>query len=219
MKAVKVIFKCLAIVIVLLILNSLISTTKVSRKRISAVINRKYPSYQIVTLTPEYTDWSSSVREADDYHKPESATVVIKNKEEQRTIHFYKHFGIWRILKDAPDYGNNVPDDVYFMEASISHIGKKSNIDEEIKGLWIIPNENGELYQKEGGEDWYYSYRLIHQIYKTENGSVYMLNKENFEWEPTDLAYSYLDYYGNYTRISKDEAENIISTYRNNNEH
>ena len=219
MKAIKIIFKCLAAVIVLLILNSVISTTEVSRKRITAIIKRKYPSYQIISLEPEYTDWSSTVCEADDHHNPETATVVIKNEEEQRTIHFDKHFGLWRISKNEPDYGKNVPDDVYFVETTSGNAGKNTDIEEYIKEIWIIPYENGELYKKVGEEDWYYSYRCILNMYRTENGSVYVLNKDSLEWETADLAYSYLDYYGNYSKISKDEAENIISTYRNNNEH
>lgn len=213
MKTIKMIFICLATLILLVVLNSFISTTEFSKKRINAIVKRKYPAYQIITLTPEYTDWSSTVCEADDAHKPECATVVIKNEEEQRTLHFDKSFIIWRITHDEPDYGENVPDEVYFIEEQWAHAGQRIDIDEVIKSVWIIPFENGEPYQKSGGDDWYYSYHYIDNVYKTKNGSIYVLNKKSFEWEQTDLAYSYLDYFGNYKKITKDEAEKILSNY------
>lgn len=215
MKAIKTIFQFLIIVILLALFNAFISTTEFSKKRIKAIIKIKHPSYQIITLTPEYSDWSSTVCEADDYNNPEFATVVIKNEEEQRTIYLDKNFGIWTITNDEPDYGKNVPDDVYFIEKNCAHVGKRTDIEEEIKSVWIIPDENGEPYQKSGGDDWYYSYHYIENMYKTKNGNIYILNKSSLEWERTDFKYSYMVYYANYQNISKDEAEKLISGYRN----
>lgn len=215
MKAIKVIFRTMVILIVLVAVYFFVSTTEFSRKRITAVIMRKHPTYEIVTLTPEYSDWSSTVCEADDDHNPEFAKVVIQNDEEQRTICLDKTFGIWVITSDEPDYGKNVPDDVYFVEERWANVGKAIDIEAYVRSVWVVPFENGELYRKYGGDNWYYSYKYIENLYRTINGSVYVLNKESFEWEQSDLAYSYMVQYANYKKISKDEGEGIISKYSN----
>ena len=213
-KHVRKIYICIIVLVCLLVLNCFASTLTMTKKRLNAIIKFNYPSYDIISLVPEYTDWFPSVRPADEDHRATSATAVVRNDKEQRTIHFEKVFGIWIRENDKPDYGHNVPDDEYFLEAGSADIGKKSDIDEEIKGLWIIPYEDGTLYKKSYGEDWYYYYRYVKNMYRTGNGNVYVLNKDTFEWEPTDIGYSELDYFGNYERITKDKAEDMIDSYR-----
>lgn len=199
---------------VVLTKNIFVSKTKTSKKRIIRIIKRKYPAYQIVSLRMQYADWSSTIKEAKDGHRATSAKAVIRNDEEQRTLHFSSSFRIWRTIHDAPDSGKNVPDGVYYMAEHYGAVGKKIDIDEYIKDLWIIPDKNGKSYHKSDGENWYYSIHYITNLYRTENGSVYMLNPETFEWELTEKTYSEIDYYGNYTRISKTEAEQIIRKHR-----
>ncbi len=211
--------KDIAVVIVLivktLIESILIPPTGASRRRLIRLIRRKYPSYKLVSLEMKRTDWSSSVREADDGHKATSAKAVISRGEEQRTLCFSLSFLIWKITHDAPDFGKNVPEDEYYMEDTVGAFGKRINVEESIRGMWVIPDEAGRLYHKSGsGENWYYSCHYIREFYRTQGGRVCILNKETFVWEPTDKPYSELDHYCNYTRVSRERAEQLISSYR-----
>ena len=211
----KDIFICIVLLGVVFLKNISTPPTEKSRERIMRIIRKKYPSYQIISLTPEYADWSSTIKTADDEHKATRATAVIKNEEEQRTLRFGLRFRIWRMTRDAPDGGRNVPDDVYFMEDNRAAAGKRIDIEESVRNSWVIPDEKGRAYKKSGsGDNWYYSYHYIKNIYRTQNGSIYVLNKDTFGWELTEKTYSELDYYGNYTKISKHTAEELISTRR-----
>ena len=194
----------------ILLKNVFTAKTETSRKRVTKMIRRKYPAYQIVNLRMQYADWSSTIKEANNSHRATSAKAVIENHEEQRTLHFRSHFRIWRITHDTPDSGRNVPDEAYFMEDNWAALGQKLDIDESIRQTWVLPDENGNLYHKSGGDNWYYSYHYIRNIYKTKNGKIYVLNRISFEWELTDKSYSELDYYANYTQISSKEAKRII---------
>lgn len=212
----KIIIKLTAItacLISLILLNSHISSTDIARKRVENIIRRDYPSYHIDSLEMQYVDFFSSVREADYDDKPTLATVVISNRDEQRTIHFEKELFLWCIEKNAPDYGPNVPEDEYFIDINWNHVGIMIDIDECVKDEWVIPNENGELYYEDGISYTYYTYQYIRDIFRTQNGRIYAINKKTLEWEPSEITYSYLDYFSNYRRISKEEAEEIISAH------
>lgn len=206
--------------IALLVVKEIIEPPKVSlvkdRNRIEKIINKKYDSYTIVDLELNYVDLFSSVREANNYNRATEATVIIANDNEQRTLHLDKNFFMWIIDSDQPDYGSNLPNDVYFVEMMYQSIGKAVNIEEHIKDMkyWVIPDEEGNYYKKSGNdENWYYSIKHCSNIYKTQNGVVYSFNKEISEWEISTVTYSELCYYSNYDKVDKKYAMNIIQTY------
>lgn len=182
-----------------------------ARKKITARLKRKYPSCQIVSLIPEYTDWSSTVREADDSHRATSASAVIRNGEEQRTILLNKCFCFWRIRHDLPDFGPNVPEGLYFISDQYGTVGKRINITAYIRNMWIIPDETGAPYKITGGD---YFIHYISNIYKTEGGRLLRLNPQTFCWEEAGKPYSELILYGTCTKASRAEIEEIIETNR-----
>ena len=206
-----------AVLMVLLIIMQLLGPkTKKSRKRVIRKIRRKYPDYEIAEVIMQYSDWSSTIRTANEDHKATSAEVVIKNGDRQRTIHLERRFyWMWRIESDAPDHGPDVPEDAYFVEKSVDSVGRRIDIEACVRSAWVIPDENGELYHISGNDDnWCYVYTCVRNLYKTQGGQVYVLNKKTFEWELTELLYSELDYYGNYDPISKEDAEQIIREHQ-----
>ncbi len=204
------------IVVLVIIIKELGPSTKKSRKKVIKKIRRKYRGYEIAELYMHYTDWSSSIRVANDDHKATSAKAVIKKGDLQRTLHLSRSFGIWHITNDAPDHGPDVPENAYFIERSVASVGKRLDIEESVRQAWVIPYEDGKLYHISGNDEyWCYVYIYIRNIYKTQNEKVYVLNKKTFEWELTELLYSTLDYYGNYDSIDRKEAEEIIVKYRN----
>ena len=141
---------------------------KKHRQTITNIITKKYPTYDIKHLRLEYVNWSSTVDDADDLNEATKATVIIKNSKEQRTIHLNKKINKWIISSDKADYGSDVPDDTYFIEIESQSIGNAVDMDEYIKGLWVIPNKEGSNYKKIGdNDDWYYSVRYYKDIYKT----------------------------------------------------
>lgn len=187
------------------------------KQNVVQVVKKEYPSYEIDTVYMTYTDFFSTVTEADNSNVATSATVTIENSTERITIHLMKDnhlfFSTWRIESANPDSGPNIPDDVYFIEMNYRNVGKAVNMDEYVKNLWIIPYEDGSLYKKSGTSDWYYSTKVCDNIYKTSGGKVYVFDKQNSDWEESDETYSRLNYYGNYQKISKEEALNIIEKY------
>ena len=199
-----------ALLLVILALNCLKPKTGTSRKKVTRIIRRKYPSYEITDLIMEYADWSSTICTADEDHRATSAVAVIRSDTEQRTLHLHRSFFRWKLTHDAPDSGPNVPEDAYFMEDNWGAVGQRIDMDAYIRQLWVIPDENGALYHKSGGENWYYACHYIRNLYKTAGGRVYVLNRKSPAWELTDKLYSELDFYGNYTAISKEEAEAFI---------
>ena len=186
-------------------------------QNVAQVVKKEYPSYEVKSVRLTYTDFFSTVVEADKDHVATSATATAENDTERITIHLMKDsfilFSVWRIESANPDSGPNIPDDVYFIEMNYRSIGKAVNIDEHIKGLWIIPYEDGSLYKKAGVSDWYYSIKVCDNIYKTSGGKIYVFNKQTSDWEESNETYSRLNYYGNYQKISKEEALDIIEKY------
>ena len=201
-----------ALVLLLLALNCLKPKTETSRKKVTRIIRRKYPSYEIIDLLMEYADWSSTICTADEEHRATSAVAVIRSDTEQRTLHLRRSVFRWKLTHDAPDSGPDVPEDAYFMEDDWGAVGKRIDMDAYIRRSWVIPDEDGSLYHKSGGENWYYACHYIRNLYKTAGGRVYVLNRNTFAWELTDKLYSELDFYGNYTKITKEKAEALIRT-------
>ena len=160
MKIITEIGQLILILTVILLKRLFTATTETSRKRVTRMIQRKYPGYQIVSLTMQYADWSSTIRKANEENRATSAEAVIRNHEEQRTLHFRSHLRIWRITHDTPDSGKNIPDEAYFMHDNWGAVGQKLDIDESIRQAWVIPDENGNLYHKSSGKNWYYSCAL-----------------------------------------------------------
>ena len=196
------------------VVKSLTTTLSENREALINVINEKYNDYEIKDLELSYVDWSSSIREADESHIPTEATAIIENENEQLTIRLEKnYFNNWKIKSANPNYGPNIPNDVYFVKIDGSNIGKSMDIDEYVKNVWAIPDEKGNLYKKVGsGSDWYYSVNVYSEIYKTKDGYVYEFNKKTSDWEKSTKNYDDLCTYG-YKKISKDEAMEIIEKY------
>ncbi len=217
----KVIIISLLILFVIIILILIPSNTSLSedREAITNIVNKKYHSYEVKDLQLEYVDWYSSVRIADEDNSATRATAIIENEEEQITLYFEKnHFNGWRISRSEPNYGPNVPNGVYFVEMNYVSVGQKVDIDEHIKDYWVIPDENGNLYEKTGdATNWNYSFKECKNIYKTKDGYVYVFNKEISDWEESTKTYADLRYYGNYENVTKEYAIEIIekiSSYR-----
>lgn len=187
------------------------------KQNVAQVVKKEYPSYEVKNVHLTYTDFFSTVVEADKDHVATSATATAENDTERITIHLMKDsfilFSVWRIESANPDYGPNIPDDIYYIEMNYRSVGKAVDIDEHIKKLWVIPYEDGSLYKKAGVSDWYYSVKVCDNIYKTSGGKVYVFNKQDSDWEESDETYSGLNYYGNYQKISKEEALDIIEKY------
>ena len=211
----KIITSIILIIIALIIVIYFIFSIGSDRHKITKIINKKYNMYEIKDIKLEYVDWSSSVRDAEKYnHKATEATAIIANKEDQITIRFKKQFNLWFITSANYDYGKNVDNDIYFVEEENSSIGRAADIEEYIKNIWIIPDKNGNMYTKVGDvNSWYYSINYYANIYKTQNGYVYLFDKNNLDWEKTNKKYSDMVYYGNYKRINKEEAIEILKKY------
>ena len=137
----SVLLKCVITAAGLIGLNRMTGTTEMCRKRVTVMIRRKHPSYQITDLLLLFSDWSSTVRPVYGDHRPTSATATINNGHEQRTLHLSKSFGIWRITHDAPDSGENVPDGEYFMEDEYAAVGKRIDINSCVSNAWSCRRE------------------------------------------------------------------------------
>lgn len=221
---IKKIVKAMLIMFLLLFLMYLMFITyldvaseiplQVNRDKIINIIDRKYDSYEIESLELEYVDWSSTVSTAEEGDIPTRATVVIKNEEEERELHFEKNIFGWRITDSNPLFGKNVPNGIYYIDVDYANVGKLVDIEEEMKNCWVIPDKDGTLYTKVGDdEDWYYSFKVYEDIYKTMDGYVYVFNRENVEWEKSEETYADMEYYSNYDRIEKSEAVDILEKY------
>lgn len=213
----KVIIISLLIIIasILIFPNFLKTSLSQDRESVTNIINKEYSSYEIKDLQLEYVDFYSTIRTADENHSATRATAIIENEEEQITLHFKKnYFNIWSISSSEPNYGSNVSDEVYFVYMYYHSVGKKVDIDEHIKNYWVVPDEDGNLYNKLGSdENWYYSFKECKEIYKTKDGYVYVFNKEISDWEKSTETYADLCYYGNYEQVTKEYAIEIIEKY------
>ncbi len=217
-KMLFVLFIIAAIAILVVFIKNSIEPASVTlikdEEKIKEMINQKYPDYSISELELNYVDWSSTVREANGDHKATEAMAIIENENEERTIHLRKKFNNWNIESDEPNYGPSVPDEQYFIEIIYEHVGKSINIDEQIKKYWIIPDDDGNPYIKEGkGEDWYYTFKYCRNIYKTDGGKVYVFNKEKSDWEICDVTYSDLRYLSNYDDVDPKYGMELIKNY------
>lgn len=187
------------------------------KETITKIINEKYPSYDIKSFGLYSVNFFSSRVPADEEHKAIEATIIIKNEIEQRTIKFDKNYFKWSILSDEPDYGPNVPNNIYFIDRQYETAGKTVDIEEYIKeyNYLVIPDENGNYYKKSGQDkEWYYSFEYCRNIFKTKDGKVYIFNKENLDWEVSNIEYSSLCYYsGNYEKVDKNIVINILERY------
>ena len=54
---------------------------------------------------------------------------------------------------------------------------------------------------------------LCENIYKTMDGYVYVFNKEISDWEKSEESYADMEYYGNYDRIEKSYAAELLKKY------
>lgn len=201
-----------------LIINKIMEPAKITlikdKETIKSIINKKYPMYEIKDLELNYVDLFSTVTDADENHKATVATVIIENESEQITIYFRKGIFNWTISSAQPNYGPNVPNNIYFVEITYQNVGKLVDIENHIKKYWVIPDNKGNYYKKsENDKDWYYSFKHCKNIYKTENGVVYVFNKEESNWELANETYSDLCHYSNYEKVDMKYAIEIIEKY------
>lgn len=212
---------CAVMLMIALVSKSSIYSINDEKEIIRSIINEKYSSYEIVDIKLTYTNFFSTVTEADEEHSATDAVVIIAKNDEQKTIRLGKSSSLfgpgWIIKSDYPDYGSGVPDDVYFVEIEYDSVGKAVDIDKYVNEHWILPDKDGNLYTKSGTRDWYYSLKECKNIYKTKNGQVYSFDKEKSDWTDSSVLYSDLNYYGNYDKVAKEYAISIIeqfSSYR-----
>lgn len=209
------------LIIILILISLIISIYFIfsignDRDKITKIINKKYNLYEIKNIKLEYIDWSSTVSDAEKKgHNPTQATVIIANEEEQMTIRLKKIFNLWFITNANYDYGNNVPNDIYFVEESSGSVGGAIDFEEytKLNNLWIIPDKDGNMYTKSSDDGFWYSYRYYKNLYKTQNGYVYMFDKEISDWKKSNEKYSNMLYYSNYKKIDKEEAMAILKIY------
>ena len=197
------------------------SSLENDKTRITNMIKIKYTNYKIKDLKLEYVDFYSTVREADEFSKATEATAIIENDVEERTLHFKKRIFMWLMDGDTPNYGQNIPNGLYFIEATYMPVGKDVDIDKYIveSSYWVIPNKDGSNYKKVVENDWYYSILVCKNIYKTKDGYVHIFNKDNSYWEISSTTYADLLGYFNYTKIDKEYALSLIkenSPYKGN---
>lgn len=185
---------------------------------ITNIINKEYPSYEIKDLKLEYVDFFGTIEIADREHSAEMATAIIENEKELITLYFRKDyfniFNIWYISSLKTNYASSVPKEVYFIDEQYTIVGKAVDIDEHIKGWWVIPGEDGNLYTKRGNDtNWYYSFKECTNIYKTKDGYVYVFNKKISDWEKATETYDDFCCYGNHKKVTKEYAIEIIEKY------
>lgn len=173
----------LVVILVIIIVAAIvvpITFSYIKNSKIEQVVYKQYSGYEIVKTEYYYSDWSSTLREADNDHESTFAYVSVRNEEEKVEIQLHKNaLGIWSIIDAKPAQGS----DGYYAEISYCNVGNRIDIDEQIKNLWIIPDENGEPYSITGGEVWYYSYKECRKIYRIENNTIYLYNRETSKWD------------------------------------
>ncbi len=207
----------IATVMAISVVKFLNVTLEQDKVAIKDVINSEYTSYEIKNIELLYADWSSTIREADKDHKSTLANASVMNGDDQMTIQFRKQFALfgpkWVIEGAFVDYGPNMPDGMYYVEIESHSVGKATDIEEWIKGRWVIPFDDGDLYKKSGETEWSYSVMICAGIYMTKNGRVYSFNKNSLDWEETDMPYSVLVIYNNYEEVAKGYAMELIARY------
>lgn len=77
-------------------------------KSITGVVSKAYPDYEIKSVELFYVDFYSTIRPANDGHKPTRATVTIQNGDEVRTIKLEKGFLSWKIVSDVMGSSSNI---------------------------------------------------------------------------------------------------------------
>ena len=222
MKALKIIKNIVVytilIIVILNIINLLIPAKLSNDMAISIIeniIKITYPKHTITDLRLEYTDCSSTVREAEDDDKATMAEVIIENDNESRTLRYEKKLFFWIKNFDAPDSGTGIIDGEYY--AAIEHQFPENihEYDYAIENGYtiLIRNDDGEFFSKSKDGN-YYSVLVCKKIYKTENHKVYEYNKQSKQWEESKEKYSDFSYFtGNYKKIDKQRIDETISKY------
>lgn len=214
-KRMSLLKKIIIIVIILVLFVPPSVTLIIDKYSIRGYFKSHYPSYKINDIELSYYSWFwSGYYNADDYHKATNAKVIIQNEREQRTVLFKKFLLIWLLDRDVPDYGPDIPDGFYFVEIKSQVIRYGVDIEEHIKDrkYWIVPDKGGNNYTISKSSN-YYSIRYCDNIYKTKDGKVYIFDKEKSNWKVSEKPYSDLVYYGNYQKVKKKYAMEIIEKY------
>ena len=205
----------IVLTVIWLIFFSMQSPIIGGNKSITGVVSKAYPDYEIKNVELFYVDFYSTIRPADDEHKPTEATVTIQKDDEVRTIYLKKEFRSWKIISDSPDSGPNMPNGDYYAEINIINVGQAVNMEEHIKEekYWVIPRD-GKDYEVFGDDnDFYYSVIVCENIYKIMNNSVYEFDKKESKWVKSTRKLSEIQYYANYEKITKKEAQELLKKY------
>ncbi|MBQ6285546.1 MAG: hypothetical protein IJK67_04480 [Bacilli bacterium] len=195
--------------------NPSIHNMESATKRITKLVNKKYPSYEILEMEIVSDDgFYGNDSPVDRFHDANEATVTIKNDVEGLTLNISRNLFRWKIDRALIDYGPNVPNDVYYVRTETKNINDVGNIDEYLKKYLVIPDYNGNYYiVTDTQKHRKYSFRRCRAIYKTMDGYVYIFNEDSLEWEKSTMSYGFLDYVDNYTKIEKKVILDAIDKY------
>ena len=192
---------------------------KNDKRKITELIKKEYPSYEIDIIKLQYINFFSTVEDIDDNmysnELPELANVYIKKNENKIRIYLIKEHMKWSIRDAFPISGPIVPDSYFVVPKSII-ITDKVDISKYIRDnkYWIIKNKDGQYFRKECKKNdckVYIDY--YEQIFKCENAIVYKFEKNNKVWEKTDFLYFDLKHYDNFKEIDKKKAVEILDKY------
>ena len=195
--------------------NPYIHNMENATKRITKLVNKKYPSYEIIEMEIVSDDGVyGNDSPVDRFHAANEATVIIKNDVEELTLDISRSLFRWKIDHALIDYGPNVPNDVYYVRKETENINDVGNIDEYLKKYLVIPDYNGNYYTiTDTQRQRKYSFIRCRSIYKTMDGYVYIFNEDSLEWEKSTMPYGFLDYVDNYTKIEKKVILDAIDKY------
>ncbi len=195
----------------------------IAKKQVEKIISEKYPSYVIYKIDLIYYGrvlWEHGEHDPEGIACANRAKAYIGNSKEKRNMSFGRDGLKWYISTDEYDT-EGLEDDCYAVK--IDRTFGNKDIDNFVKNghYWVIPNEQGILYEKynEENDDEYYIFYHYDAIKKTKGGRVYYFDRIKERWEPTEDSYLYKDYssyrypYRTEKQIEKEEAMKIIHQY------
>ena len=192
---------------------------KIDKIMITSKIKKEYKDYKIEDIYLTYTNFFSTVHEADGENFAEDADVTIKNDEEQLTILLEKKFLLWKITKREYDYGPNIPNNEYYMATEEILIHSDDDIEKLLDQYinkykkWIVPYGDGKIYKKYKNGNIYI--KNCKEIYKTYKGKIYEYNKDTKMWEESEIKYSGFKNVVGYEKTTEKIVLDLIKKYSN----
>ncbi len=195
--------------------NPSIHNMEDATKRITKLVNKQYPSYEILEMKIVSDDgFYGNDSPVDRFHDANEATVTIKNEVEELTLNISRNLFRWKIDTVFINYGPNVPNDVYYVETKTEYVRNTDDIENYLKNYIVIPDNYGNYYKtSESNTYWKYSFERPVLIYKTEGGYVYYFDENDLRWRRTSMSYGFLDYVSNYRKIEKNVILDAIDKY------